>query len=292
MAGEGPYGLNGNIDATWDAFAPRLGIAYQIRPKTVIRMGYGRSFDMGVFGSNFGHAVTQSLPVLIAQSINDDNFNFMANAPDTTSTQTPNVYPAFTLTEGPPAAVFPAVPANGQLPFGRPRRQRQYQDSADLPAVADFGCVECDRAAPTDEYHDGRRRVCRKQGNARIRRHGCYLQRESGVSGARYFVRQFVRRARIRQSRAGPFTTSTRRSIRACPFSVARSTCRITSAMTPAASSTPWKSNWTSGSRRASNSSHTTPTLTPNSMMAATNTFLLRALRTDRIAKSVTTFGL
>ena len=121
VAGEGPYGLNGNIDASWDAFAPRLGIAYQVKPKTVIRMGYGRSFDMGVFGSNFGHAVTQSLPVLIAQSINDDDFNFLTNAPYTTSSgQTPNAYPAFTLTEGPPAAVFPVVPSNGQLPLAGP----------------------------------------------------------------------------------------------------------------------------------------------------------------------------
>ena len=33
----------------------------------MVRMGYGRSYDMGVFGSNFGHAVTQNLPVLAAQ---------------------------------------------------------------------------------------------------------------------------------------------------------------------------------------------------------------------------------
>ena len=38
-----------------------------MNPKTVVRMGYGRSFDMGVFGSNFGHTVTQTLPVLAAQ---------------------------------------------------------------------------------------------------------------------------------------------------------------------------------------------------------------------------------
>ena len=30
---------------------PRLGIAYQLTPKTVVRMGYGRSYDIGVFGS-------------------------------------------------------------------------------------------------------------------------------------------------------------------------------------------------------------------------------------------------
>jgi len=111
VAGYGPYGLNGNIDASWDAFAPRLGIAYQIRPKTVIRMGYGRSFDMGVFGSNFGHAVTQTLPVLASQT----GFDYTSgNYPSTVS---PNVYPAFTLSQGPPAFVFPAVPSDGQLPL-------------------------------------------------------------------------------------------------------------------------------------------------------------------------------
>jgi hypothetical protein len=45
-------------------------VAYQLNPKTVIRMGYGRSFDLGVFGSVFGHVVTQNLPVLVNQSIN------------------------------------------------------------------------------------------------------------------------------------------------------------------------------------------------------------------------------
>jgi outer membrane receptor protein involved in Fe transport len=114
VAGYGPYGLNGNVDATWDAFAPRLGIAYQLRPKTVIRMGYGRSFDMGVFGSNFGHAVTQTLPVLASQTGYDYT---SGNYP---TTVTPNVYPAFTLAQGPPAVVFPTIPSNGELPLGGP----------------------------------------------------------------------------------------------------------------------------------------------------------------------------
>ncbi len=69
IAGEGGIGLNGNIDNKWSYLAPRLGIAYQINQKTVVRMGYGRSYDMGVFGSNFGHAVTQNLPVLASQLV-------------------------------------------------------------------------------------------------------------------------------------------------------------------------------------------------------------------------------
>src|SRR5207247_8809246 len=69
VAGEGGFGLKGNIKNNLTACAPRLGIAYQVSPKTVVRLGYGRSFDIGVFGSNFGHTVTQNLPVLVNQSL-------------------------------------------------------------------------------------------------------------------------------------------------------------------------------------------------------------------------------
>ena len=108
IAGYGRYGLNGNIDNNLHAFAPRLGIAYQVTPKTVLRLGYGRSFDMGVFGSNFGHAVTQNLPVLAKQQI--------------TAVGVSNVqyFPVFNLSAGPPAFVFPAIPSDGVLPLGGP----------------------------------------------------------------------------------------------------------------------------------------------------------------------------
>jgi len=104
VAGIGGIGLNGNIGNDWHAFAPRLGVAYQLRPKTVIRMGYGRSYDMGVFGSNFGHAVTQNLPVLAAQLAQNTN----------------QYLDAFTLAAGPPVFTFPTVPSNGLLPLAGP----------------------------------------------------------------------------------------------------------------------------------------------------------------------------
>ncbi len=68
VAGENGVGLNGNVENTFTNFAPRVGLAYQVSPKTVLRMGYGRSFDIGVFGSTFGHSVTQNLPVLAIES--------------------------------------------------------------------------------------------------------------------------------------------------------------------------------------------------------------------------------
>jgi len=108
VAGEGGYGLNGNVKNSLHAFAPRLGVAYQLTPKTVVRMGYGRSYDIGVFGSNFGHTVTQNLPVLIKQNIDASAIISGAN---------PNVIPLLTLAQGPIAPVFPAIPANGQITF-------------------------------------------------------------------------------------------------------------------------------------------------------------------------------
>jgi len=106
VAGEGGIGLNGNIDNKWSYFAPRIGFAYQFTPRTVVRMGYGRSYDMGVFGSNFGHAVTQNLPVLASQ---------LVQGPTTNYTQ------AFRLDSGPPTFPFPAIPSDGLLPVAGPQ---------------------------------------------------------------------------------------------------------------------------------------------------------------------------
>ena len=71
VAGEGGIPLNMGVAAAKYAYNPRVGVAYQYDPKTVIRAGYGRSFDLGVFGSTFGHVVTQNLPVLANQSLSN-----------------------------------------------------------------------------------------------------------------------------------------------------------------------------------------------------------------------------
>jgi hypothetical protein len=116
VAGEGPIGLNGNINNTLKAFAPRLSFAYQFDPKTVVRIGYGRGFDIGVFGSNFGHVVTQNLPVLAQQSLQDTN----VVSPSATNNRTP----VFTLSQGPPAFSFAnilgAISSGGTLPLYGP----------------------------------------------------------------------------------------------------------------------------------------------------------------------------
>jgi hypothetical protein len=116
VAGVGDINDHFNVETSYKAFAPRLGITYQLKDKTVVRLGYGRSFDVGVFGSIFGHTVTQNLPVLAFQSLNPPGGSFGT---------------VFNLTDGPSAPVFPEVPSNGRLPLplgiegrARPLRMR------------------------------------------------------------------------------------------------------------------------------------------------------------------------
>jgi hypothetical protein len=99
IAGEKGIGLNGNVNTALTHFAPRVGIAYQVTPSTVIRTGYGRSYDVGVFGVSFGHNVTQNLPVLANQSVNPAN----------------PWLPVFTLSQGPTPLVPSTILASQPL---------------------------------------------------------------------------------------------------------------------------------------------------------------------------------
>ena len=99
--GVGSVSSHGIQTMNWHNFAPRVGIAYQLRPKTVIRAGYGWAYDLGVFGSNFGHNVTQNPPVLSNQNLNAPN----------------GFTPVFTLAQGPALPVATAVSSNGTFPL-------------------------------------------------------------------------------------------------------------------------------------------------------------------------------
>jgi hypothetical protein len=95
----------------------------------VVRLGYGRSFDIGVFGSNFGHVVTQNLPVLANQDLSDSSIAGQSGFTNDRSA-------VFTFAQGAPAVpnLSSIVRADGTLPLRgpgnnvdprvRPRRQR------------------------------------------------------------------------------------------------------------------------------------------------------------------------
>jgi len=117
VAGYGGVSNNGNVSNTFHAFAPRASFAYQFDSKTVMRLGYGRGFDIGVFGSNFGHAVTQNLPILASQNLTDSNLPGHTGFQDNRSA-------VFNLVSGPPAFSFANLltdlTTNGFLPIDGP----------------------------------------------------------------------------------------------------------------------------------------------------------------------------
>jgi hypothetical protein len=99
--GVGSVSLHGIQTMNWKNFAPRLGVAYQLNAKTVIRTGFGWGYDLGVFGSNFGHNVSQNPPVLANQSLQPAN-GFSS---------------VFTLAQGPAALPPVTVSSNGTFPL-------------------------------------------------------------------------------------------------------------------------------------------------------------------------------
>ncbi len=99
--GVGGVSSHGIQNMLWHDFAPRFGAAYQLTPKTVIRGGFGWSYDLGVFGSIFGHNVTQNPPVLSQQQLNAPN----------------GFTDVFTLANGPTLPVPIAVSSNGTFPL-------------------------------------------------------------------------------------------------------------------------------------------------------------------------------
>jgi len=111
VAGYGPIGLNLNIQNNYTFLAPRVGFAYQVMPKTVIRGGYGRAYDPGFFGDIFGQLVTQTIPVLQNQGLGQLD----GEVYDAARNLDGSIYNVAT---GPSTPVNQYnIPANGQLPL-------------------------------------------------------------------------------------------------------------------------------------------------------------------------------
>ena len=101
IAGRGNVPTNGGQENRLTNFSPRLGLTYQFNEKTVIRAGWGRSFDEGVYGTVFGTALTHNIPVIAEQSLSPDYSNGYI----------------FNIATGPSAYVFPTQPSSGLMPM-------------------------------------------------------------------------------------------------------------------------------------------------------------------------------
>jgi hypothetical protein len=102
VAGIGGIGTNGNARVDLTDFGGRFGFAYQLHPTTVIRGAFGQVYDdVGFFGTIFGSAMTQNIPVVNSENIG----NTSGTAP---------VYSYANLPAAPPQ--FP-IPTNGLIPI-------------------------------------------------------------------------------------------------------------------------------------------------------------------------------
>lgn len=104
VTGLGKISSAANVETQWANISPRLGIAYQLNSKTVIRTGFGRSYWMEIFGLLFNN-IANGYPTQIGQNI----------------PQVSTYKPVIDLANGPPAQVFPTVPQDGIL--ARPTNQ-------------------------------------------------------------------------------------------------------------------------------------------------------------------------
>jgi hypothetical protein len=102
VAGVGGIGTNGGEDVDLTNLGGRFGFAYQMRPGTVVRGAVGQVYDdVGFFGTIFGTALAQNVPVVDAENVGS------TNAPT----------PAFSYATLPAQAPQFPIPTNGLIPL-------------------------------------------------------------------------------------------------------------------------------------------------------------------------------
>jgi hypothetical protein len=102
VAGIGGIGTNGNEKVDLTNVGGRFGFAYQLRSGTVVRGAIGQVFDdVGFFGTIFGTALAQNVPVVNSENVGSTN----ATSPIYSYTSIPAQTPQF------------PIPSNGIIPI-------------------------------------------------------------------------------------------------------------------------------------------------------------------------------
>lgn len=116
LAGLGDISRTANVKADLNNFAPRLGLAYKLASKTVIRAGFGRSFFISNYGGGF-YFLASTYPIATQQTIPQANIRSAV----------------FPLEQGPPTAALPAFPSSGVLkaPPGQLLKSRPYDNKTE-----------------------------------------------------------------------------------------------------------------------------------------------------------------
>jgi hypothetical protein len=138
-------GVNGNpqnagIDMGWGMFTPRLGIAYRVNDRLVVRTGAGLTTDPDSL-----RFLRDSFPIDLAPSFNGTAANTIAVDPSQKSTANPNGLP-LPLTVGIPASPIPnlssgfaSLPVSGGTNTTAANYHRGYIESWNLFVEQDLG---------------------------------------------------------------------------------------------------------------------------------------------------------
>ena len=115
LASLGDVSKTANVESDLNNFAPRVGLAYKLTSKTVIRSGFGRSFFISNYGGGF-YFLTSTYPIATQQTLSQANIRSAV----------------FPIENGPPAAALPVFPASGSLkaPPGQLLKSRPYDNKA------------------------------------------------------------------------------------------------------------------------------------------------------------------
>src|SRR5262249_17477083 len=116
LAGLGDVSKTANVKSDLNNFAPRVGLAYKLTSKTVIRAGFGRSFFISNYGSGF-YFLTSTYPIATQQTISQANIRSAV----------------FPIEQGPPVAALPVFPPSGHLkaPRGQLLKSRPFDNKSE-----------------------------------------------------------------------------------------------------------------------------------------------------------------
>jgi hypothetical protein len=139
VAGFGEIGLSTNVDFDGNNWAPRVGLAYRLNDKTVIRTGYGTSYYTGRFGFTGGTLSTQFPVIYNVQEGVTGNFRIDGTQDSLPVVPFLDIPPNGVIAPAPNQGFF-TVPRVNPIPFVH---SYSFTIQRQLPAaiVADFAYV-------------------------------------------------------------------------------------------------------------------------------------------------------
>ncbi len=143
VSGIGQVNLQSNVLNNYSYLEPRIGVAYQVTSKSVLRAGIGRDADPGFWGDTFGQMLTQTIPVLQEQSFS------VGDGLNTDAARNPSNNSIYNIANAPDAPPTIAVPASGMflLPNGQAPRTRSNRIT--MPDVYGWNATYQWQATPT-----------------------------------------------------------------------------------------------------------------------------------------------